>query len=403
MIKPVGIVIFLSAFILIIETPISAQEDEELKRLREDAKKEVSEQVPGISKEGEKKKESTQSNLNAFNPRITVFGDLSASWLATGREFVGTSLVDSPWSVPFDRIITRGVELDIRADVDPYAKAVAIVNSEDLLEELYVDFTKFPAGIKCRAGLARIPFGTINRVHAHDLPWLDHPLATKNFLGDEGTTATGATFSKFLFDSPLELSCGIYDGDNEKIFAGTESRHPCFLAHLSLFEEPWKKNEFQFGASYLAGYWDAAGTLTSELSGLDFFYRWRPRDKSTYSSFVLQAELYHMEKEPDTAGTGRHNWFYATGYYVMAQYQIDQNFYVGARYDSSGYMDGIDDAKGQGLGAYISYYTTEFLRFRLGYEYLSSPDTMEKPKGAVVFNLVFVFGSHPAEPYWVNK
>jgi hypothetical protein len=55
------------------------------------------------------------------------------------------------------------------------------------------------------------------------------------------------------------------------------------------------------------------------------------------------------------------------------------------------------------IAFYASYYTTEFLRFRLGIErrWSQVPEYDNSTTGIIEIN--FVFGSHPTEPYWVNR
>jgi hypothetical protein len=53
--------------------------------------------------------------------------------------------------------------------------------------------------------------------------------------------------------------------------------------------------------------------------------------------------------------------------------------------------------------AYASYYTTEFLRFRLGFEHRQSDFAEQNDINTILLEINFVFGSHPTEPYWVNR
>jgi hypothetical protein len=53
--------------------------------------------------------------------------------------------------------------------------------------------------------------------------------------------------------------------------------------------------------------------------------------------------------------------------------------------------------------AFLTYYTTEFLRLRLGYEHTKSDVAEMDGLDTGWLELNFVFGSHPVEPYWVNR
>ena len=62
-----------------------------------------------------------------------------------------------------------------------------------------------------------------------------------------------------------------------------------------------------------------------------------------------------------------------------------------------------ENADTDSYAAFWTYYTTEFLRLRLGYEHSESDVPELDGLGTAWFELNFVFGSHPVEPYWVNR
>src|SRR5207248_1257758 len=79
-----------------------------------------------------------------------------------------------------------------------------------------------------------------------------------------------------------------------------------------------------------------------------------------------------------------------------------QNLYLGVRYDWT------QDLKDQSLvtqtfGSFLTYYTTEFLRYRLGVEHTESDIGHLDGLNSAFVELNFVYGSHPSEPYWVNR
>ena len=47
--------------------------------------------------------------------------------------------------------------------------------------------------------------------------------------------------------------------------------------------------------------------------------------------------------------------------------------------------------------------TSEFLRFRLGYEHTDSDIATLDGLDSFFLELAFVFGAHPIDPYWVNR
>jgi predicted porin len=86
----------------------------------------------------------------------------------------------------------------------------------------------------------------------------------------------------------------------------------------------------------------------------------------------------------------------------MAQYQLGPRLYVGVRGD---WTQSIDDDRIDRYAVlpYVSYYFSEFLRFRVNYEHLWSDDRAEDGRDTVYLELNFVIGAHPPEPFWVNR
>jgi len=130
-----------------------------------------------------------------------------------------------------------------------------------------------------------------------------------------------------------------------------------------------------------------------QVYGLDANYKWKPFLQGDKHSFLLGGEFYLAPKEMSDKKIA-----YGLGGFGFAQYQFNQWLYLGVRYD---YRHAFNDV-GHAAGAFLTYYTTEFLRFRLGYEVVADIG-FSNPKNNVMLEVNFVFGSHPVEPYWVNR
>jgi hypothetical protein len=103
--------------------------------------------------------------------------------------------------------------------------------------------------------------------------------------------------------------------------------------------------------------------------------------------------------EPDVVEEGDAS---PVGYFAFAQYQASRNLYLGARWDDAATIND-DSLRRQALMGYATWYTSEFLRFRVGYEHRLSDLEAEDGRDSVFAELNFVFGAHPPEPFWVNK
>lgn len=354
---------------------------------------------------------SIAERANAFNPRITAFGDFLGR-LALGKHERVETIDGTDYNLD-DRISLREAELDFRADVDPFAKALLIVALEEEIpgeyavdiEEGYVTFEALPWGLRAQAGKFRVPVGQANRLHTHDIPQATRPYAAQDVFGEEGYLEQGALASWLTPWIPLELWAGILNGENERLFAGGQSDDPAWFGRGELFLQLTDDLSVSGGGSFLFGYADApapdqAGPphLESQLWQADLMLRWQPSNRF---SVVAQGELYGLKKEIGTGGDREH----AFGGYAQLQVQVLQNLYVGCRYDWSNYGEGIAKNEHQVLGAWVSYYTTEFLRLRVGYEHHERHTTGggEPDLDTLFFQITFVFGSHPTEPFWVNR
>jgi hypothetical protein len=78
------------------------------------------------------------------------------------------------------------------------------------------------------------------------------------------------------------------------------------------------------------------------------------------------------------------------GGYAALQVQTSRRLYLGFREDLMG-----TDLQHSG---FASWYASEFLRIRGGGGYAPATRT-----ATVLTQLTFVWGSHPVEPWWVNR
>ncbi len=355
--------------------------------------------------------------LNALNPQIIAF-------LNTAARYDDRPVTSAAGTQLEDRVFLRTAEVELRAAVDPYADAVAILALEDEagegfeadIEEAYALLKRLPIlesaplGLKLKIGRYRAPIGNVNRLHMHDLPWTTRPLAIARLLGTEqgeffesGYNPVGvdAEFSlpSFADNVVSELNLDVVDGGGLAISGGGD-RRPAYLGHYNLFFTVHDSHDVNLGVS---GYTET-GDLRARLIGADLLYKWKPLKGGEFKSFVLGGELLYAERraavELDnvTAIETEHPW----AWFAFAQYQPSWHVYLGARYDRA--TDVANSARVTQVAAgYVSYYTSEFLRLRLGYEHRWSDLAADDGLDSAFAEVNVVFGSHPTEPYWVNR
>ena len=362
----------------------------------------------------------------AFNPRTTVFINAAAridDQPVTEEE--SGARID-------DRLFLRSVEVDFRAPVDPYAEAVAILAVEDEAgtgfeldpEEVYGIIKRIPIletaplGMKVRIGKYRAAFGVNNRLHLHDNPWISRPLVISKYLGSEhgdffesGYNPVGIDVEFFLPspapNSTLEMNVDILRAGELALANGSGDTQPAFLAHLNWFKDWHNEHALTLG---LSGYYERSFPQT-RLLGFDLTYKWRPAERGSFRSFVAGGELFlgdhGFQNELDIDGDGvadfsREVRQTPVGWFAYAQYQLSWWLFAGLRYDRV-QEPGSTEFTHENWSGYLSYYTTDFLRFRLGYEHRSSNHPGSVALNTLLFEVNFVFGSHPIEPYWVNR
>jgi hypothetical protein len=383
---------------------------DELEKKHEQEVEELRDEIDALSaKPAQSAGQSPLQSLNVFNPQLTVFGNFFGRW-------DDQRVVNAAGDPVDDRFWLREAELDFRAAIDPWADGVLILsvgadspgNFTTEIEEGYFTLKKLPVldsdpgGLKLQIGRFRPDFGRINQIHDHDLPWMDRPPSFAAYFGDEGFKSDGLS-GQFFLPSPTESSTlqatlQVVNGGDLPIAADNNAEDPAYLEHVGWFWDVASGHDVEVGESSYFSRFDQAGHEKSQVLGLDATYHWKPYASGEWNSFLLGGELFAASVEqPAGATTSR-----PFGWYVWSQYQLSQNLYVGARYDvHQSFPD--DSLTSRQIGAYLTYYTTEFLRFRLGAEHTRSDDPAVNGLNSLLFEINIVFGSHPTEPYWVNK
>lgn len=346
----------------------------------------------------------SQQALSVFNPAITVF----ANFLYRTDDKPVFVDDDPTLDRVDDRFSLREAEVDFRAPIDPWADGVLITTFEAetpgefnaSIEEGYVLLKKLPflddapGGLKMKIGRFRPTFGRFNTIHLHDLPQMTYPRAVQTFLGPEGFIADGIS-GEFFLPSPsdkdvLDATVQLVDGGNIAVAPSPDASDISAIGHVKWFRDLVPGQDVEVGASA----WSS--NATNQLYGLDATYRWKPYVAGEWKSFLLGAEFFQADLGDNVHAP------HPGGFDVWTQYQLSRNVYLGLRYDQA--EDLVDESLDtRTVGAFLTYYTTEFLRFRLGVEHTESDIASLDGLDSAFLELNSVFGSHPAEPYWVNK
>lgn len=357
-----------------------------------------------------------QTIPGALNPAISVVGNF------VGRVDSDPVFNDAGAQID-DKMNIREAEIDMRVPVDPFADGVLITSLESPfpgqfdvgIEEGYVTIKKLPflesnpLGLKIKVGRFRPSFGKINILHTHDLPTTFRPLPIEEFLGEEGFVQQGVSTNFFLptpwdENSSLDATVEVMDGGDIAL-SPQSNAGISYLGHLRWFRNFGAANSFEAGWSTY-GHPSGHGVGAALGNDIDFMYRWKPLRMGEWKSFLLGGEYMFAPKttvgEEQVGGPAVSANGTPKGMYLFSQYQLNSRIYAGLRYDHTDTLLNPDLIR-QSITPYMSYYFSEFLRFRVDYEHRWSDLADENGRNSVYFELNFVFGSHPPEPFWVNK
>jgi len=360
-------------------------------------------------------------SLQQLNPEISVSGD-----------FVGHYRDQSGTRERSDAEIL-GLELNFQSYLDPFSrlKATTHIHDEEIdAEEIY--FTRFSMFKNTNLDLGRFrqQFGVVNRWHEDALDQVEYPLALRNIFGDEGINQTGASLEWILpkwGKAHQGLTFQVTNTENERLFGGDKLGNPCLLFHYKNYRDLSRDTYLEFGLSGLFGWndqWkvDRGGptleneydSLGTQVYGADLSFLWEPADRALYRNLEWRSELYLLNRDILAPDDSERDNLQAWGAYSYLQTRIARNLDIGIRYDyfqpdNKDYANvagasmrplayTADDAYRWQICPYITWWQSEWVKFRLEYDYADGRG-MESPEHVLWFQTVFAAGPHKHERY----
>lgn len=357
---------------------------------------------------------ASQERANAFNPSISVVGDVVGQY---GFGLLEEAHADKhhghSHGSEFDNgVLVREVEFELRGEVDPFADALVVFAIEphgydhiDVhLEEAYARLKKWPGlgfaplGTIIKVGKFKTALGRINRIHLHNIPHITYPLAMRAFLGEEGSASSGLSLNwSFNITEKSAVSLvaeGIFQSRLPMQDKGADHM-PSGVTHAWWHQELGPAHFLDIGASALLGRKGAENSGAFWLLGNDIHYSYMPAGSGQNPLFLFGNEFYTANKNE---GDGR----WPMGNFTWAQIRLVSSTFLGVRYDLAPKPKDLASFQ-HGAAAYLSHYTTEFLRFRLGYEHVMPNWSSLAGDHRVMLSMIFILGSHPVEPYFINR
>ena len=304
-------------------------------------------------------------------------------------------------------------QVTIGAHEDEYA-------TEFDLEEAFVDALGLPGGLSVRFGRFYSEIGYLNKFHSHAWDFHDEPLAYRAFLGrqyrDDGLQLNWVAPT----DLYLRLSAETLRGDTfpgggaHDDFGNTQNISLQIGGDVGIgnswqlgLSQMWTEADDRAGAGHAHGHEEEGAETAfagdSDLTIVDFVWKWAPEGNPRDRHFIFQAEYFYREEDGEvrfTEGDESALLDYKgeqTGWYAQAVYQFIRNWRAGIRYDQlspdneltaieTAGIDADEAIEESGLindghdperwSAMLDYSPSEFSRIRLQYNHDDSgPET----------------------------
>lgn len=292
------------------------------------------------------------SAANTFNPALGAvlvggFADVDGGWdeipgFQPGGE-IGTG--DSGFKV-------GEAEINLKANVDAryFGNLTLGIHEDDgsievELEEASVQTSDLPAGVSLTAGRFFSAAGYLNSFHFHSDDFVDRPLPYQAFFGGrysvDGLQARWVAPTSLLIEVGTELNWG----GAFPATANGRSSPDTWTAFTKIGGDIGVSNSWQVGLAHISADVidrngahehdpvEAAETFTgdSDLTAVDFVWKWAPQGNSLQKSLKVQGEYFWRSENGLYDGIN-----YAgdqSGWYLQGVWQFSQLWRVGLRHD----------------------------------------------------------------------
>ena len=341
--------------------------------------------------------------FQSFNPDVSVIGDFV---------YRNTDAKSTEFRNQFQM---RQTELAFSAYIDPYARGDFFFHIEQEdgdwhigLCEGYMTLLALPIdGLQAKIGKFKVDFGKVNKLHLHNLPWVDYPNMITNYFGPEGMSEPGVSASYLIpnpWDKYIELTGQMVNNRNGASFAGGEGTSLVYLGHLKLFHDINEASTVELGTSLMTGSNDDGlgrfGSDMTTLEGIDLTYKWRPLQRGLYKSLIFQNEfLFSQHNRPlfdDGTDVIDSKDIESWAEYSSLEYQLAKRWTVFGRYDFSEFPL-TSSSRENAYSTGITFAQSEHCFWRLQFKHTDR--NFSKDSNEVWLQCDFGLGPHRAHQY----
>jgi hypothetical protein len=287
---------------------------------------------------------------NTFNPAIGAvlvarYGNVDPGWEDIPGFIPGGEL--GPGSSGFS---LGESELNLNANIDPrfFGNLTFALEDEDgetgiALEEAWIQTTSLSNGLTLLGGRYFSGVGYLNKFHRHADDFADRPLPYQAFFG--GQYIPDGLQLRWIAPTPLLLEFGteLNWGSNFPSTGRSTTSPDAWTFFANVGGDAGLSHSWQLGLSYLsADVVDRGGedvgappaevfTGDSDLTGLDFVWKWAPDGNSTVRNFKIQGEYFSRDESGTFAGLTYDGD--QDGWYLQGIWQFQQGWRIGYRHD----------------------------------------------------------------------
>ena len=350
-----------------------------------------------------------QRSLQALNPEISanvdVFGHLNTddagnqNFVPREFEFSFQSSLD-----PYSRAKIFLAHHSAGPELVPFEEGEGHEHAEEgeggfEVEEGYVEWVGLPGGVTLKLGKFLQRFGTLNRWHAHALPFQSRSLPHLAFLGEESLGQTGGSVTWLLpihGAGAYELTGEVTRSSNETLFG--ESARASGLAHLNAFWQLSRSTDLDLGVSWTGGrYQTEEVDLDRNLFGVEGALTWRPPESGGYRGLVIRGGAMLLDGLVPHEGEAAPEAERAKGFWSLAELRLSERWYAGGRVDWS---ESPEDPEMTAwlFSPTLTWWQSEFVRLRLEYDLLGR-SFLDDDEGRLWLQVTFAMGPHKHETY----
>lgn len=314
-----------------------------------------------------------------------------------------------------DRVSVRELELVFGSAVDPYSRldatlAISDFEEMELEEAYYTHFDLFGSGARLRVGRFLPRIGKSIAVHRDSLDTVDEPMVIEKYFGHHGFSKTGADLTRSI-DLPWpvahEATLGVLEGANgeEGTLFGETRRRPTLYSHLKNYLDVDEATGLELGLSHVAGSRDEDSEFEVNVLGLDGTLIHRYADQRHVklqgeAFYADRSESFYEAEDEETGGIwpqdlddARHLW----GSYLLVDWRFHPQWATGFRLDDVQLIETGEDFAGPdstqtGYTGYLTFYQSEFARWRVQYSHIDQTDGLDEDR--VFVQGTFAIGEH---------